>query len=74
MKKKIILILLIITMILGTILLSGCSRLQETCTVCSGSGKCNRCDGSGWTVYLIDRCNNCGGSGDCPNCGGTGKI
>ena len=74
MKKKIILILLIIGMIIGITILSGCSRLQETCTVCDGSGKCPWCGGTGWAIDLDLECNHCQGTGKCPNCGGTGKV
>jgi hypothetical protein len=39
------------------------------CKKCSGSGKCQSCNGSGGVFY---RCNACSGSGKCARCNGAG--
>jgi len=73
MKKTAI--LLIVLMLISIGILSGCTstKLKE-CSVCSGSGKCNHCDGTGWAVDWNLECDNCGGTGICPICKGSGQI
>ena len=73
MKKTAI--LLIILMLISIGILSGCAstKLKE-CSVCGGSGKCNRCDGTGWAVDWDLECDNCKGTGNCPVCKGSGQI
>lgn len=74
MKKKVILIILILGIILGTLFLSGCTTQTKECTACDGTGKCNRCGGTGWGIDWDLECNNCDGTGDCPVCSGSGQI
>jgi hypothetical protein len=42
-----------------------------TCSVCEGTGKCQKCGGDG-KVYLLLTCSECKGSGKCQACDGTG--
>jgi len=42
------------------------------CIECGGSGKCNKCKGTGYIPKGI--CPTCNGSGYCQNCGGDGKV
>ena len=72
MKK--VVILLIALMVISVGLLSGCTTSTKTCTACDGTGKCNRCYGTGWAIDGDLQCNNCHGTGDCPVCHGTGQI
>ncbi len=72
MKKKIILILLMAGIVLGTILLSGC--ITKECSACDGTGKCSYCGGTGWALNGVLECMHCGGSGHCAVCGGDGQI
>ena len=76
-KRKVVMVLLVIGIIMGILLSSGCLSRdvgKETCTVCGGSGKCSWCDGSGWTIWQLQECSHCGGTGKCSNCDGTGKV
>jgi len=45
-----------------------------TCGVCSGTGKCSNCHGSGISPYNVRTtpCGACGGNGRCTTCRGTG--
>ncbi len=55
-------------------------EIEEECRVCSGTGKCHKCNGIGHNqcgaCYGSGkiRCNNCGGSGTCRRCRGRGQI
>lgn len=48
----------------------------EMCRVCSGSGKCSNCHGSGISPNhapgIVARCGACSGSGKCTTCHGLG--
>ena len=70
MKK--LTILLIALMVVSVGFLSGCTSQSERCSPCEGTGKCNRCGGTGWAVSWDLKCNNCEGTGRCPTCGGSG--
>jgi DnaJ-class molecular chaperone len=53
--------------------------IMTTCTVCKGSGKCTRCNGTGiiYVGFLSKReqlCNKCNGIGQCKKCNGSGEI
>jgi len=55
--------------------------MGEKCEECGGTGKCSRCDGSGYEEHglfglgLIEEyCTKCNGTGECSICRGTGKI
>lgn len=43
---------------------------------CTGTGKCNTCNGTGmmWSGNIKKRCVNCSGSGRCSGCNGTGRT
>lgn len=47
---------------------------SDTCTYCSGSGRCNVCHGLGTTSWggTTITCTSCGGAGSCYYCEGTG--
>ncbi|MDO5377983.1 MAG: hypothetical protein Q4G52_06580 [Clostridia bacterium] len=55
---------------------------KPDCSVCSGSGRCRACGGSGhvtkWVVgtfeYVDQTCTTCMGMGQCYQCGGSGKY
>jgi hypothetical protein len=53
-------------------------RIERDCRSCDGSGKCDRCEGSGKRKQEIgdDRihCTTCRGSGKCGSCSGVGKL
>ena len=72
MKKTAI--LLIILMLISIGILSGCTTKTKECSACNGSGKCNRCGGTGWAVDWDLECDNCKGTGNCPVCKGSGQI
>lgn len=44
----------------------------NSCGVCSHTGKCSNCNGSGISPYSHSICGACGGSGRCATCNGTG--
>ena len=74
MKMKKISILLIVVMVISIGFANSCIAGQEKCGACDGTGKCNRCGGSGWAIDWDLECDKCHGSGDCQTCGGTGYI
>ncbi|MBN2161860.1 MAG: hypothetical protein JXR25_06565 [Pontiellaceae bacterium] len=48
------------------------------CRVCAGTGKCEKCDGTGEIPSLLvnaapQHCIHCKGTGKCPTCNGTGS-
>ena len=56
-----------------------------SCYICSGSGKCRECNGTGKSVvyernpvlgpsFYDDTCRTCYGSGKCNECDGTGRV
>ena len=57
---------------------SGSDR-DQTCSACTGSGRCNSCSGSGYRTQWIAQkqertpCGSCATSGRCSDCGGDGK-
>lgn len=52
---------------------------EETCSACTGSGRCRTCGGSGYRTQWIAQkqervpCASCAVSGRCSSCGGSGK-
>lgn len=55
---------------------NGKGGVHLSCKTCSGSGKCERCDGNGKRETGMSNstmhCTTCRGSGDCPTCQGEG--
>lgn len=55
------------------------SDMEQTCSACTGSGRCNSCGGSGYRTQWIAQkqervpCASCATSGKCSSCGGKGK-
>jgi|GEM_PF-2603900 len=53
----------------------GKGRIEQDCTVCGGTGKCPRCDGSGERSTGIGsttiHCTTCRGTGECVECKGA---
>ncbi len=53
-------------------------RMERDCRSCDGSGKCNRCAGTGMRTLDISgrkvHCTTCRGSGRCPSCKGKGVL
>lgn len=50
-------------------------RKLSDCAFCSGSGKCEECNGTGINPHLNSSdasCPHCSGSGKCPECNGAG--
>ncbi|MHA1213070.1 MAG: hypothetical protein ACTSSH_11470 [Candidatus Heimdallarchaeota archaeon] len=72
MKKAFIVLIALMVISLGFV--NSCSAGREECGTCDGTGKCNRCGGTGWAVDWDLECDKCHGSGDCQTCGGTGYI
>ncbi len=52
------------------------SQQMYSCGVCSGTGKCSFCFGTGWgknhAPGILAKCGACNGSGYCSTCGGKG--
>lgn len=71
--KRIILSATIVFLILMSVF-GSCQAGTRTCTACDGTGKCNRCYGTGWAVDGDLKCNQCDGTGNCPVCEGKGYI
>lgn len=52
---------------------------EQTCSACTGSGRCNSCGGSGYRIQWIAQkqervpCASCATGGRCSYCGGDGK-
>lgn len=52
---------------------------EQTCSACTGSGRCRSCSGSGYHTQWIAQeqervpCASCATSGQCSSCGGDGK-
>ena len=72
MKK--IKILFIAVLIACVFLADSCVAGIQECGTCDGTGKCNRCGGTGWAIDWDLECDTCGGTGDCRTCYGSGYI
>jgi DnaJ-class molecular chaperone len=64
---------------------NGTGSIRQECFACSGSGKCQKCDGTGQLEFWITTinggtekrymtCVQCNGSGKCGVCGGSGQT
>lgn len=49
------------------------NRFEATCKGCDGTGKCSRCNGTGWLNNYTKKCERCHNTGTCQNCAGVGK-
>jgi primosomal protein N' len=55
------------------------ASILAKCNHCGGSGKCPKCNGTGWILHgdpagnFHMHCRECQNSGKCPKCGGIGK-
>jgi hypothetical protein len=64
---------------------NGTGSISRRCSLCSGSGNCQKCDGTGQIEFWINtvnggtekrymNCVSCNGTGKCGACGGSGQV
>ena len=67
MKRKIIFLAMLLAALAFVFAASPCG-------ICSGTGRCVACQGSGYDEVRNRICSSCNGSGYCPECGGSGML